>query len=83
MSMMVVDEPGTPSSTLVLPERASPVPLAPIALIAPHLVRHDGFGRIPIDPRWALPMRDVAAAVAAGKVPFGVLPFGAARLHAA
>jgi len=44
----------------------------------PHLVRRDGFGLVfngaPIDRRWAAPMRGIAAAVAAGKVPFGVFP---------
>jgi hypothetical protein len=39
-------------------------PVGPASLILnlPHLVRHDGFGRIPLDQPWTMPMRAFAAA---------------------
>ena len=39
-----------------------PVGPASIILNLPHLVRHAGFGRIPLDQPWTLPMRTFAAA---------------------
>lgn len=39
-----------------------PVGPASIILNLPQLVRHDGFGRIPINQPWSLPMRTFAAA---------------------
>ena len=50
------------------------VPVSTTVLFVPHLVRSDGFGRVPIDLPWAQPMRAIAAAVAARKAPSGILP---------
>ena len=57
-------------SLSALPAFALPVAVAPHRWA--HLVRRDGFGRIPIDLPWAQPMRTIAAAVAAGEVPLGM-----------
>ena len=69
---------GTEFGTITISDRPSPsallafaIPVAPAACPRwPHLVRRDGFGRVPIDLPRAKAMRDLAAAVAAGKAPF-------------
>jgi hypothetical protein len=52
-----------------LPRRCPlPAPLAPDRPRWPHLRRQDGYGRVPIDQRWTLPMQAFAAACRDGFV---------------
>ena len=57
-----------------------PVGPASIVLLMPHLRRADGYGRVPINQRWTLPMKAFAAAVRADGMKGTILHHGSGRL---